>query len=98
MAEFTFRKSDRHRALHAAGDKRPPRAYDVYEGAGMALLGSVHSASEASYRTMPSGVRYGFRGYSRSWWALDPHGTTVLRGALSREQAARALSNRRAGR
>lgn len=41
------------------------------------LIGSVERDEEESWRTMPSGVRYGFRGMHRYWRAILPGGGYV---------------------
>jgi len=62
-----------HSYNHAANDKRKPTAYRVeVDGA---VVGEVHSESNAVWRTNRSGtLRTTFRGYSRHWVAVLPCG------------------------
>lgn len=69
------------------------RRYRAYVGAPSELvkIGTVALTKRESWRTTPTGVRYSFRGYSRTWRATLPNGHVIEQFARSRRDAARAL-------
>lgn len=88
---YTYRKlTSVPGGRHAHGDKRTPTHYEVTDQYGR-VLGTVHSMSSESWRQMRSGIRYGFRGYSRTWEAIAPDGTNCGTHHWTRANAAWAL-------
>jgi hypothetical protein len=64
-----------------------PTAYRVL--ADGVEIGRVFSRSRESWRTLSSGVRYSFRGYSRTWHVEAVNGETTF--AYQRQDAVAAL-------
>lgn len=86
---LTFHRIDVDSYQHAVGDSKPPTAYEVYDGD--RFLGKVRSRSRESWRQLPSGVRYGFRGYARNWEAINTEGRSVGNYFYQRGEAAEQL-------
>lgn len=91
-AYYAFRQIEAQPWRMAVSDKRKATAYEVsVDGV---VIGTVHSRSVESWDKNKSGkVRTRFRGYSRTWVAIDTKGFDVTRWMWTRRGAAESLEN-----